>query len=172
MRRFVNRSLQQLVQMRSHLNLSFGARLRRRSFLQFAALFGLCLVLTVSCGSQSASNTDADSNSAGSTASPGNRITMGTTQKVRTIDPADSYELFPGILLFNLGDRLYTYEPGTTDLVPQLATELPQVSEDSLTYTIPLREGVVFHDGEPFNAEAMAFSINRFIKNGCRPAFL
>lgn len=172
MRRFLNRLFQQLGQMRSHLNPRFSARFKRRSFLQFAALFGLCLVLTVSCGSQSASDVDPETSGTGSTASPGNRITMGTTQKVRTIDPADSYELFPGILLFNLGDRLYTYEPGTTNLVPQLATELPQVSDDSLTYTIPLREGVVFHDGEPFNAEAMAFSLNRFIENGGRPAFL
>jgi peptide/nickel transport system substrate-binding protein len=97
---------------------------------------------------------------------------MGTTQSVRTLDPADSYELFPGILLFNLGDRLYTYKPGTTELVPQLATDMPQISEDNLTYVIPLREDVVFHDGEPFNAEAMAFSLNRFIENGGRPAFL
>jgi len=97
---------------------------------------------------------------------------MGTTLEVRTIDPADAYETFPGILLYNLGDRLYTYNPGTTELVPQLATALPEVSSDGLTYTIPLREGVTFHDGEPFNAEAMAFSIQRFIENGGRPAFL
>jgi len=97
---------------------------------------------------------------------------MGTTLKARTLDPADAYEIFPGILLYNMGDRLYTYEPGTTNLVPQLATELPTVSEDNLTYTIPLRDGVTFHDGTPFTAEAMAFSIQRFMENGGRPSFL
>jgi peptide/nickel transport system substrate-binding protein len=97
---------------------------------------------------------------------------MGTTLKATTLDPADAYQLFPGILLSNLGDRLYAYKPGTTELAPQLATAMPQVSADGLTYTIPLRTGVTFHDGSPFNAEAMAFSINRFMANNGAPAFL
>ena len=75
-------------------------------------------------------------------------------------------------MLYNLGDRLYTYAPGTTELEPQLATEMPTVSADGLTYTIPLREGVTLHDGSAFNAEVMAFSIQRFMDNGGRPAFL
>jgi len=97
---------------------------------------------------------------------------MGTTLTARTLDPADAYETFPGILLYNLGDRLYTYEPGTTNLVPQLATAMPTISDDGLTYTIPLRDDVTLHDGTPFNAEVMAFSIQRFMENGGRPAYL
>jgi len=144
-------------------------RSNRRRWFQFAGLFTVCLMLAVSCGrTQPVAST---STSGGADAGNG-RVTMGTTLEVRTIDPADAYETFPGILLYNLGDRLYTYNPGTTELVPQLATALPEVSSDGLTYTIPLREGVTFHDGEPFNAEAMAFSIQRFIENGGRPAFL
>lgn len=100
------------------------------------------------------------------------RITLGSTAKIRTIDPADAYELFPATLLYNLGERLYTYDLDTTTLTPQLATALPDVSEDGLTYKIPLRQGVVFHDGTPFNAEAMAFSLQRFMKNGGQPSFL
>jgi peptide/nickel transport system substrate-binding protein len=131
-------------------------------------LFSLCLGLTVGCGggSQTATTTTSPA------ASDSQRITMGTTLEARTLDPADAYEIFPGILLTNLGDRLYTYRPGSTDLVPQLATEMPTVSEDGLTYTIPLRTDVKFHDGEPFNAEAMAFSLKRFMENNGRPAFL
>lgn len=97
---------------------------------------------------------------------------MGTTQKVETLDPADAYTIFGGILLYNLGDRLYTYQPGTTDIVPQLATEMPRVSDDGLTYTIPLRQGVKLHDGTDFNAEVMKFSIDRFMQNGGGPSFL
>ena len=103
---------------------------------------------------------------------PSDRLVLGTTGKGRTLDPADAYEILSGNLLYNLGDRLYTNQSGTTDLVPQLATDFPTVSEDGLTYTIPLREGVVFHDGTPFNAEAMAFSLNRFMDNQGTPAYL
>jgi len=95
---------------------------------------------------------------------------------LRTLDPADAYEILSNNLLYNLGDRLYVYTASSPDasptLTPQLATELPQISEDGLTYVIPLRQGVKFHDGTPFNAEAMAFSLRRFMENGGTPSFL
>ena len=100
------------------------------------------------------------------------RITVGTTQKPRTLDPADAYELRSIALIRNLSDRLYTYDPGSTVLKPQLATALPTVSTDGLTYTIPIRQGVVFHDGTAFNAAAMAFSLQRFIQNKGKPSSL
>ncbi|MEM1251688.1 MAG: ABC transporter substrate-binding protein [Cyanobacteria bacterium P01_H01_bin.21] len=141
--------------------------LGRRGWLKplgyYIGLFSLCLVFTVACGG--------GGNQPVATA-PDGRVAIGTTLSARTLDPADAYEIFPGILLYNLGDRLYTYAPGTTDLEPQLATEMPTVSEDGLTYVIPLREDVTLHDGSPFNAEVMAFSIQRFMENGGRPAFL
>ncbi|MBE9178333.1 peptide ABC transporter substrate-binding protein [Oculatella sp. LEGE 06141] len=142
------------------------SRRTRRSLFKFVGVFAACVALIVSCA-RPQTTAPTSSASAGS-----NRITIGTTQKAETLDPADAYTIFTGILLYNLGDRLYTYEPGTTDLVPQLATEMPTVSEDGLTYTIPLREDVTLHDGTPFNAEVMKFSIDRFMTNGGDPAFL
>jgi len=106
-----------------------------------------------------------------STAGDG-RITIGTTSKPRTLDPADAYELASLSLVFNMSDRLYTYEPGSTEIKPQLATALPKVSPDGLTYTIPIRQGVIFHDSTPFDASAMEFSIQRFIENKGKPSFL
>lgn len=100
------------------------------------------------------------------------RITIGTTLKARTLDPADSYELAGLNLIYNLGESLYTYKMGTTELIPLLATEMPQISEDGLTYTIPIRKGVKFHDGAIFNASAMKFSLDRFMQNGGKPSFL
>ena len=61
--------------------------------------------------------------------------------------------------------QIYNYlvgnEPGETTLAPELATEWTP-SEDGLTWTFKLREGVTFHDGTPFNAEAVVFNINRW----------
>ncbi|MEA5619921.1 ABC transporter substrate-binding protein [Cronbergia sp. UHCC 0137] len=137
---------------------------------KFLSLFSICLFLAVSCtpGQQ----TTTPSSSVVNTPVGDGRITIGTTSKPRTLDPADAYELASLGLVFNMSDRLYTYEPGKTEIKPQLATELPKVSEDGLTYTIPLRQGVVFHDDTPFNAKAMAFSIQRFIENKGKPSFL
>jgi peptide/nickel transport system substrate-binding protein len=99
-------------------------------------------------------------------------IIVGTTKKPVSLDPADAYDLASISLIRNLSDRLYTYDPGSTELKPQLATALPTVSQDGLIYTIPLRQGVIFHDNTPFNAQAMAFSLQRFIDNKGKPSSL
>ena len=48
------------------------------------------------------------------------------------------------------------------ELEPALATSW-EISEDGLEYIFHLREGVTFHNGEPFNADAVVFSWNRYI---------
>ncbi|HSW36051.1 MAG TPA: ABC transporter substrate-binding protein, partial [Candidatus Limnocylindrales bacterium] len=50
-------------------------------------------------------------------------------------------------------------------LQPSLA-ESWEPAEDGLSWTIRLREGVTFHDGEPFNAEAVKFNLDRFMAKG------
>ena len=133
---------------------------------RYLGLMVLCFALIVSCNSQDAPQQTAN------TAVDNNRISLGTTLKPRTLDPADNYELAGLNIIYNVAESLYTYTLGTTKIEPLLATTMPEISEDGLTYKIPLRQGVVFHDGAPFNAEAMAFSLNRFIGNGGKPAFL
>ena len=99
-------------------------------------------------------------------------INIGTTLNPRSLDPADSYELAGLMVIYNLGDTLYTYELGKTKLKPHLAADFPEISADGLTYRIKLRQGILFHDGTSFNAKAMAFSLERFIQNGGEPSFL
>ncbi len=48
------------------------------------------------------------------------------------------------------------------NLLPHLATSW-EISEDGLEYTFMLREGVMFHDGTPWNADAVIFNIQRQI---------
>ncbi len=132
---------------------------------QHIGLVSFCWLLVTSCSQKDNPANTSSGNDTG-------RITVGTTQKPRTLDPADAYELRSIAIIRNLSDRLYTYDPGSTEVKPQLATALPKISADGLTYTIPLRQGVLFHDGTPFNAQAMKFSLDRFIQNKGKPAFL
>ena len=92
------------------------------------------------------------------------RIIIGTTSKVRTLDPADANEFFISNVFYNTLERLYTYKEGSNELIPQLAADMPKVSDDGLTYTIPVRTGIKFHDRTNFDAPAMKFSLDRFIK--------
>ncbi|WP_421656889.1 ABC transporter substrate-binding protein [Leptothermofonsia sp. ETS-13] len=138
---------------------------KARSLARFWGLVCLAFLLVIGC---SRSTPEAGNLSA----TYRDRIILGSTATVSTLDPADAYGKFVGTLLYNLGDRLYTYKLGTHELEPQLATAMPEVSSNGLTYTIPLRQDVIFHDGTPFDAKAMAFSLNRFIQNGGSPSFL
>ena len=58
-------------------------------------------------------------------------------------------------------------QPQYTKLVPMLATSWT-VSRDGLTYTFKLRQGVKFHDGTDFNAEAVKFNIERWLDPNVR----
>jgi len=100
------------------------------------------------------------------------RISLGTTATIRTLDPADNTSFFASNILYNTTERLYTYATGTTKLIPQLASGMPKISKDGLTYRIPIRKGVKFHDRTDFNASAMEFSLNRFMQSGGAPAYI
>jgi peptide/nickel transport system substrate-binding protein len=58
-------------------------------------------------------------------------------------------------------ESLVSLEPGTTELAPGLAKSW-ELSDDGLEYTFELEEDVTFHDGEPFNAEAVCFNFDRW----------
>ncbi len=78
---------------------------------------------------------------------------------IRSLDPAGAEGSedwwSAGGLLFN---RLYAYDPANT-FIPDLAADMPSMSEDGLVYTIPLRKGVKFHNGREMVADDVAFSL-------------
>jgi len=58
-------------------------------------------------------------------------------------------------------DGLVTFKPGTAEIAPELATSWEQ-SPDGKTWTFTLREGVKFHDGTDFNADAVCKNFERW----------
>lgn len=54
------------------------------------------------------------------------------------------------------------WQPEAGRFEPALATEW-SVNDDATEYTFRLREGVTFHDGTPFNAEAVKFTFDRIV---------
>ena len=58
-------------------------------------------------------------------------------------------------------EGLLDYAPGGTGVVPVLATEW-EPSPDGLEWTFRLRQGVKFHDGTEFNAEAVKINFDRW----------
>jgi peptide/nickel transport system substrate-binding protein len=76
-------------------------------------------------------------------------------------DPAETTGIItPFMFLYALHDALVKPMPGNT-MAPSLATKWSE-SADGLAYDFELRQGVKFHNGDPFTAEDVQFSFERF----------
>jgi ABC-type transport system substrate-binding protein len=78
-----------------------------------------------------------------------------------------SYDIYQGgnvAVLTHMYDGLVRFNPldGLQSIIPSLATSW-EISEDGLSYTFTLREGVTFHDGEPFTADDVVATFTRAI---------
>ena len=91
-------------------------------------------------------------------------IVVAQTADAYTMDPG-RHSVFPTAnILFHLYDALVTVD-GSGAFRPALATEWS--NPDPLTWRFRLRPGVRFHNGEPFDAAAVKFSLDRVLD----PAF-
>lgn len=117
----------------------------------------LCGVLAVSALAGCGSSTG------GATTSSSGSTTLNTayyTDPSGGIDPDVFYDVEGASLMLAVYNTLVTYAPGTTTIAPDLATSWT-VSPNGKTYTFQLRHGVKFHDGTPFNAQAVKINFER-----------
>jgi ABC-type transport system substrate-binding protein len=95
----------------------------------------------------------------------GGEMTVTFKDDLVTLDPAIGYDWKNWSVIKSVFDGLMDYKPGTTELVPDLA-ESVDVSDDGLTYTFKLRQGVKFHNGREMTAADVKYSLERT----CNPA--
>ena len=92
-------------------------------------------------------------------------LVVATKSRIDSLDPVQASRIGVMQVLSGIGDPLYAIDAGGR-IQPRLATALPRLSPDGLRARIPLRQGVLFHDGTRFDAAAMAFSLRRFMAIG------
>ncbi len=90
------------------------------------------------------------------------RLVYGLTLAPSGIDPHINASSELGIPLSSVYDTLIYQDPATGKFVPGLA-ESWTISKDGKTYAFKLRRNVKFHDGEPFNAQAVKTSFDRVV---------
>jgi peptide/nickel transport system substrate-binding protein len=123
------------------------------------SVFAVVAILALIAGACSSK-----SNGGGGSGTAATRIVWGTTDSETSNDPAKCYEIFCGNLIQEVYSRLVSYPANGTAIQPDLATSMPQISSDGLTYTFTLKDGQKFSDGSAIDANAVVFSINRAIK--------
>lgn len=93
-------------------------------------------------------------------AGEGGELTVALAEEPDALDPSIGRTFVGRIVFANMCEKLYDTD-AELDVVPQLAAELPDISEDGKTVTIPIREGILFNDGTKLDAEAVKTSIER-----------
>lgn len=84
---------------------------------------------------------------------------------IRTLDPAKLHDHQDGLMGWNIYENLLEYDPADYSIRPLLA-ESWMLSKDGKSVIFNLRMGVTFHDGTPFNADAVVYSWDRFMAIG------
>mgnify|MGYP002620427979 FL=1 len=132
------------------------AALSRRSALKMMGLTGAAGMLAPNLlGKPAFAQTPPDA--------PSGRVIVGLSQEPTVLNPLMAkIEVDDGVH-FALFDALFRVTP-EGEIVPNLATEVPTqenggISEDGLEWRIKLRDDVQWHDGEPFTAEDVKFTL-------------
>ena len=136
----------------------------RRTFIEMLGVSAAGFGLVSLAGCSSGGDTSAPSTDAGSTGTTGgaaDAITYSLTADPRAVDPAYFDDGESAVVSCNMYEGLYQYGKTDAKVSPCLAKELPEISDDGLVYTIKLNEGIKFHDGTDFNADAVKQSIER-----------
>jgi len=144
-----------------------------------ACVLGLLLAL-VGCGGPESSSDDSGSSAdrsdssvdqaeptAARAAGPperGDWLVVHTLADPENLNPLTSSDAGASQILNWIFPPLLTLDNETLEQRPLLASELPQISEDKLTYTFRLRSDVTFADGKPMTAEDVVFTV-KAIKN-------
>ena len=93
-------------------------------------------------------------------AQAGGNLRIGLASDPDQLDPARGVSYDGRIVFAALCDKLVDID-GKLNLVPQLATGWAW-SDDRLSLTLKLREGVLFQDGEKLSAEAVRINLDRY----------
>ncbi len=94
----------------------------------------------------------------------GDTLVVGLVAEPVTFDPPQVTDLNTARAVRRVYEGLTGFKPGTYEIAPALAVSW-DISADGKTYTFKLRKGVKFHDGSPFNAEAVKYSMERQFKD-------
>jgi len=135
----------------------------RKSFLGIVA-GGAVAALTARCAFRSPDPGEhpADGATTAGRLGRGGVIDVATIGEPPTLDAMASTVDLVGVISQHIFETLYTFDAAWR-IVPLLAARLPDITPDGLSYTITLREGVPFHDGQVMTSHDVVASLRRWM---------
>ena len=135
-------------------------QLSRRDFLRLsgAGLAGATLLGVAGCGGGGT----IQGGGGGGGGAGSDTFVFGRGADSVSLDPVNTTDGESLRVTRQIFDGLLDFAPETTDVIPALATEIPEPEDGGRAYTFKLRDGVKFHDGAEFNAEAVKFNFDRW----------
>jgi peptide/nickel transport system substrate-binding protein len=140
----------------------------RKRILLFILMSLLVSMFIIGCSSgESVESNGGDKNTSkpSSNSSQSNTLVFGRGGDSVSLDPAVVTDMESEKPAQNILETLVAYDDMSTEVKPLLAKEW-DYSEDGLTYTFKLNEGIKFHDGTDFNAEAVVYNFERWMNAG------
>lgn len=140
-------------------------RLYKRA-LSFASLFALVALMLTACvapapGAQPAAESAEAVEVPAEAAAADSSVSIGMNELVTSLDPPTDWAIAATWIHMNLFDCLVWRNRDTAVFEPWLAESYEQV--DDKVWKLKLREGVKFHNGEEFNADAVKWTYERIL---------
>src|SRR5699024_8042075 len=141
--------------------------MKDRAFRSFGLFFIFAFVaaVLVACGGGDDGEADEGIEDTGDEAveegQEGGTLVFGRGADSTSLDPSRTTEGETFKVTKNVFETLVKFEDGGTAIEPNLAKDW-EAAEDGLTYTFELEEGVQFHDGTDFNADAVVYNFERW----------
>ena len=129
----------------------------------FFYVFGLAVLLVLAACNDSSNNDNPAAEAEGNDveAADGGVLVFARGGDSESLDPGSTTDGESSRVTRQILEGLLEFDKESFDLKPGLAHDW-DVSEDGLTYTFQLEEGVKFHDGTDFNAEAVKINFERW----------
>lgn len=146
-----------------------GKRMPRKSWIQLILFAFILSIVLIGCSNDEGESdkTEEQSEVEDTSEEAGDETNKNTLIYARggdstALDPITTTEGETFRVTKNIFETLLNYGEQDTTIQPGLAKEW-EVSDDGLTYTFQLEEGVKFHDGTDFNAEAVVYNFERWM---------
>jgi peptide/nickel transport system substrate-binding protein len=141
--------------------------MKKRLFVSFVIV--TLFMLLIGCSSEAGQEVSKNTQNESSKSNTNKKTNTDVVQELvyATIDdpvglsPIGTYDTVSDKPIEQMYERLFEKDPETGKIVPRLATSYELV--DDYTWVFELREGVKFHDGTPFNADAVKYTFEKLV---------